>query len=62
MFANVYANRSDDTDTDFRGAISGGLASGIVYMTYEHVAENLHMKTDMEIDQDKKLYFIKALM
>ena len=43
MFANVVANRSDDTDTDFRGAVSGGLASGIVYMTYEHIAENLHI-------------------
>ena len=59
IFANTFANRSDNTDTNFRGAISGGLASGTIYMTYEHVAQNLHVKTDMELDQDKKLYIHK---
>ena len=59
VFANVFANRTGDTDTDFRGAIPAGLDSGIVYMTYEHATENLHIKTDVEIDQDKKLYIHK---
>ena len=59
IFANTFANRSDNTDTNFRGAISGGLASGTIYMTYEHVAQNLHVKTDMELDQDKKFYVHK---
>ena len=59
VFANVFANRSDDTDTDFRGAVSGGLASGIVYMTYEHVAENLHIFTDVEMEQTKRIYLHK---
>ena len=56
----TLANRSDNTDTNFRGAISGGLASGTIYMTYEHVAQNLHVKTDMELDQDKRLYLSKT--
>ena len=60
IFANTFANRSDNTDTNFRGAISGGLASGTIYMTYEHVAQNLHVKTDMELDQDKRLYLSKT--
>ena len=34
LFANTFANRSSNTDTSFRGAISGGLTSGKVYMTY----------------------------
>ena len=55
----AFANRSDDTDTDFRGAVSGGLASGIVYMTYEHVAENLHIITDVEMEQTKRIYLHK---
>ena len=41
LFANVFANRSGDSDTEFRGAISGGLNSGKVYMTYKHVSETL---------------------
>ena len=40
-FANVFAHRSGDSDTEFRGAISGGLNSGKVYMTYKHVSETL---------------------
>ena len=60
IFANTFANRRENTDTDFRGAISGGLASGTIYMTYEHVAQNLHVKTDMELDQHKRLYLSKT--
>ena len=41
MFANVFANRTGDTDTEFRGAISGGLSSGKVYMKYLHATETL---------------------
>ena len=41
LFANTFANRTGDTDTEFRGAISGGLNSGKVYMTYKHVTETL---------------------
>ena len=41
MFANTFANRTGDTDTEFRGAISGGLSSGKVYMTYKHATETL---------------------
>ena len=29
-------------------------------MTYEHVAENLHIKTEMELDQEKRLYLSKT--
>ena len=61
MFANTFANRSDNADTNFRGAISGGLASGTIYMTYEHVAQNLHVDTDMELDQEKRSYLSKTL-
>ena len=56
MFANTFANRTAESDTDFRGCISGGLASGTVYMTYEHVPERLHIKTDAEVSEGKKLY------
>ena len=41
LFANTFANRSANTDTYFRGAISGGLTSGKVYMTYLHATETL---------------------
>ena len=41
LFANTFANRSSNTDTYFRGAISGGLSSGKVYMTYKHATETL---------------------
>ena len=56
MFANTVANRTAESDTDFRGCISGGLASETVYMTYEHVPERLHIKTDAEVSEGKKLY------
>ena len=59
VFADTFANRTGDSDTDFRGAIPAGLASGIVYMTYEHATENLHIKTDVEIDQGNKFYIHK---
>ena len=48
MFANTFANRSANTDTYFRGAISGGLTSGKVYMTYLHATETLDF--DCSID------------
>ena len=48
MFANVLANRTGNTDTEFRGAISGGLSSGKVYMTYLHATETLDF--DCSID------------
>ena len=48
MFANVFANRTGNTDTEFRGAISGGLSSGKVYMTYLHATEILDF--DCSID------------
>ena len=48
LFANVFANRTSDTDTEFRGAISGGLDSGKVYMTYKHITEILDV--DCHID------------
>ena len=56
MCANTFANRTAESDTDFRGCISGGLASGTVYMTYEHVPERLHIKTDAEVSEGKKMY------
>ena len=56
MFANTFANRTAESDTDFRGCIAGGLASGTVYMTYEHVPERLHIKTDAEVSEGKKFY------
>ena len=56
VFANTFANRTAESDTDFRGCISGGLVSGTVYMTYEHVPERLHIKTDAEVSEGKKLY------
>ena len=48
LFANTFANRTGDTDTEFRGAISGGLSSGKVYMTYKHATETLDF--DCSID------------
>ena len=48
LFANTFANRSANTDTYFRGAISGGLSSGKVYMTYLHATETLDF--DCSID------------
>ena len=56
MFANTFADRTAESDTDFRGCISGGLASGTVYMTYEHVPERFHIKTDAEVSESKKMY------
>ena len=56
MFANTFANRTAESDTDFRGCTSGGLASGTVYMTYEHVPERLHIKTDAEVSEGIKMY------
>ena len=41
MFANTFANRTGNTDTEFRGAIAGGLSSGKVYMKYLHASETL---------------------
>ena len=41
LFANTFANRTGNTDTEFRGAISGGLSSGKVYMKYLHATETL---------------------
>ena len=41
LFANTFANRTGNTDTEFRGAIAGGLSSGKVYMTYLHATETL---------------------
>ena len=48
MFANVFANRTGNTDTEFRGAISGGLSSGKVYMTYLHASETLDFDCDID--------------
>ena len=48
MFANTFANRTGNTDTEFRGAISGGLSSGKVYMKYLHASETLDF--DCSID------------
>ena len=48
LFANTFAKRSANTDTYFRGAISGGLTSGKVYMTYLHATETLDF--DCSID------------
>ena len=41
LFANTFANRTGNTDTEFRGAIAGGLSSGKVYMKYLHASETL---------------------
>ena len=48
LFANTFANRTCNTDTEFRGAIAGGLSSGKVYMTYLHATETLDF--DCSID------------
>ena len=48
LFANVFANRTGNTDTEFRGAISGGLSSGKVYMTYLHATETLDFDCDID--------------
>ena len=48
LFANTFANRTGNTDTEFRGAISGGLSSGKVYMKYLHATETLDF--DCSID------------
>ena len=56
VFANTFANRTADSDADFRGCISAGLASGTVYMTYEHIPERLRSKTDAEVSEGNKLY------
>ena len=41
LFANTFANRTGNTDTEFRGAIAGGLSSGKVFMKYLHATETL---------------------
>ena len=41
LFANTFANRTGNTDTEFRGAIAGGLSSGKVDMKYLHATETL---------------------
>ena len=41
LFANTFANRTGNTDTEFRGAIAGGLSSGKVYMKYLHATERI---------------------
>ena len=56
LFANTFANRSANTDTYFRGAISGGLTSGKVYMTYLHASETL----DFDCDIDNTLKLVKG--
>ena len=48
LFANTFANRTGNTDTEFRGAIAGGLSSGRVYMKYLHATETLDF--DCSID------------
>ena len=48
LFANTFANRTGNTDTEFRGAIAGGLSSGKVYMKYLHASETLDF--DCSID------------
>ena len=48
LFANTFANRTGDADTYFRGATSGGLDSGKIYMTYLHATETLDF--DCSID------------
>ena len=55
VFANTFANRSNDSDTVFRGAISGGLASGKIYMTYLHASETLDVASDVVISPLYKL-------
>ena len=60
LFANAFANRSNDTNTEFRGAISGGSGWGKIYMLYEHIPENLHFYTNVEVDEGKKLYLNKT--
>ena len=59
MFSNAFANRSVDTNTDFLGAVPTGSAWGKLYMKYEYATENLHIYTDVEIDQGKKFYVHK---
>ena len=49
MFANTFANRSANSDTDFRGCISGGLASGTVYMTCKHGLKDYRLKLMPEL-------------
>ena len=56
VFANTFANRTANTDTYFRGAISGGLISGKVYMTYLHASETL----DFDCDIDNTLKLVKG--
>ena len=41
VFGNTFANRSSNSNTVFRGAIDGGLASGKIYMTYFYTTETL---------------------
>ena len=59
MFANAFANRSNDTNTEFRGAISGGSGWGKIYMLYEHIPENLNFYTDFYLNQPQKMYLHK---
>ena len=60
LVANAFANRSDNTNTEFRGAISGGSGWGKFYLLYEHIDENLHLYTDVEVDEGKELYLNKT--
>ena len=56
LFANTFANRTGNTDnTEFRGAISGGLSSGKVYMKYLHATETLDF--DCVIDNTSQKYY-----
>ena len=48
MFANTFANRTGNTNTEFRGALAGGLSSGKVYMTYLHATETLDFDCDID--------------
>ena len=59
LFGNAFANRSVDTDTEFLGAVSAGSAWGKLYMKYEHSIDNLHLYSDVELEQNKVLYIHK---
>ena len=60
LFANAFANRSNDTNAEFRDAISGGSGWGKIYMLYEQIPENLHFFTDVEVEEGMKLYLNKT--
>ena len=48
LFANTFANRTPNTNTEFRGAVSGGLGSAKIYMTYLHATETLDFDCDID--------------